>query len=272
MDDNSEPRPTPAMRSGNHTLIRRLALAKLRELRQAGMSFHEIVAEFDPARVAPRVVVDRPGASPIHGSQTAEPSTPGSGSAAGSDHVVFLRTLDALEQQVAFFDCSGRLLHTSQMLSSLLTDAAEGERLRLELEQFAGSLGALVHLRELEKEELVIKELAVREVPTTQRPYRLRGSYIGLDLFGNGSSLLITLEDSASERLSPRELQARFGLSKRESRIAYLLADGRSNAEIAHALFISPNTARTHTQRIRQKLGVHSRAEIASKILKRRGH
>ena len=42
-----------------------------------------------------------------------------------------------------------------------------------------------------------------------------------------------------------------------------LLVDGAGNEEIGRALVISPQTARTHIQRVIRKLGVHSRLEAA---------
>ncbi|CAA9355073.1 MAG: hypothetical protein AVDCRST_MAG40-3111, partial [uncultured Gemmatimonadaceae bacterium] len=42
------------------------------------------------------------------------------------------------------------------------------------------------------------------------------------------------------------------------------------NAAIAATLFISPHTARTHTQRVLEKLGVGGRAQVASTIVRRR--
>ena len=42
-----------------------------------------------------------------------------------------------------------------------------------------------------------------------------------------------------------------------------LLVDGAGNEEIGQALVISPQTARTHIQRVIRKLGVHSRLEAA---------
>jgi DNA-binding NarL/FixJ family response regulator len=43
-----------------------------------------------------------------------------------------------------------------------------------------------------------------------------------------------------------------------------LLADGRSNPQIAQALFISPRTAGIHVSNILAKLGVASRGEAAA--------
>ncbi len=49
-----------------------------------------------------------------------------------------------------------------------------------------------------------------------------------------------------------------------------LLADGRSNPEIAQALFISPKTASVHVSNILAKLGVSGRVEAAA-VLHRMG-
>jgi DNA-binding NarL/FixJ family response regulator len=42
-----------------------------------------------------------------------------------------------------------------------------------------------------------------------------------------------------------------------------LVADGRTNRQIAEALFISPKTASVHVSNILTKLGVANRAEAA---------
>ena len=52
-------------------------------------------------------------------------------------------------------------------------------------------------------------------------------------------------------------------LSRREQEVLRLLVDGAGNEEIGRALVISPQTARTHIQRVIRKLGVHSRLEAA---------
>jgi DNA-binding CsgD family transcriptional regulator len=51
-------------------------------------------------------------------------------------------------------------------------------------------------------------------------------------------------------------------LTQRERQVAELLGEGRSNAEIAHALFISADTVKTHCRRIYAKVGVRSRAQF----------
>jgi DNA-binding NarL/FixJ family response regulator len=53
-------------------------------------------------------------------------------------------------------------------------------------------------------------------------------------------------------------------LTEREQEVLDLLAAGRSNREIAAALFISPKTASVHVSNILAKLGAASRTEAAA--------
>lgn len=57
-------------------------------------------------------------------------------------------------------------------------------------------------------------------------------------------------------------LQERFGLSERETEVAFLLAQGRSRPYIREKLFISKNTVATHIKHIYGKMGIHSREEL----------
>ena len=61
----------------------------------------------------------------------------------------------------------------------------------------------------------------------------------------------------------PRELRRSEGLSPREREVHELLAQGRTNRQIAKTLFISESTTKVHVRHIFEKLGVHSRAEAA---------
>jgi len=53
-------------------------------------------------------------------------------------------------------------------------------------------------------------------------------------------------------------------LTRREREIAGLVADGLTNREIAHKLYISERTAEGHVEQIRNKLGFTSRSQVAS--------
>jgi DNA-binding CsgD family transcriptional regulator/tetratricopeptide (TPR) repeat protein len=57
---------------------------------------------------------------------------------------------------------------------------------------------------------------------------------------------------------------AQLGLTRREAEVLALVAAGRSNSQIAQALFISPKTASVHVSSILAKLDVHTRVEAAA--------
>jgi DNA-binding CsgD family transcriptional regulator len=61
-----------------------------------------------------------------------------------------------------------------------------------------------------------------------------------------------------------RSTRRNEGLSARELEVYDLLIEGRTNREIASALFISESTAKVHVRHIYEKLDVHSRAEAAA--------
>jgi DNA-binding CsgD family transcriptional regulator len=54
-------------------------------------------------------------------------------------------------------------------------------------------------------------------------------------------------------------------LTPQEQAVAGLVAQGRSNREVADVLFVSPKTVQFHLTRIYAKLGVRSRTELASR-------
>ena len=58
-------------------------------------------------------------------------------------------------------------------------------------------------------------------------------------------------------------------LTPTETKIAYLVADGRSTPDIAANLFLSRNTVQTHVSHILAKLRARSRAEIVHLTLTR---
>jgi len=58
-------------------------------------------------------------------------------------------------------------------------------------------------------------------------------------------------------------------LTPTELRLAELVAEGRSNKEIAAALFVTPKTVGTTLSRLYAKLGVHSRTELTHLLAER---
>jgi DNA-binding NarL/FixJ family response regulator len=64
--------------------------------------------------------------------------------------------------------------------------------------------------------------------------------------------------------LSPDRIakQAYGGLTAREREVAALIAQGKSNREIAEALVVSDRTVESHVSNIMFKLGLQSRRQI----------
>ena len=53
----------------------------------------------------------------------------------------------------------------------------------------------------------------------------------------------------------------REGLTDREAEILALITQGKSNAEVAALIFLSPNTIKTHIRSLYRKIGVQSRSQ-----------
>jgi two-component system, NarL family, response regulator NreC len=71
------------------------------------------------------------------------------------------------------------------------------------------------------------------------------------------------IADDYVRQLADRGVSDRYELlSEREREIFQLIAEGKTNKEIAALLFLSPSTVDTHRSRIMEKLDVHSAAEI----------
>ena len=58
----------------------------------------------------------------------------------------------------------------------------------------------------------------------------------------------------------------RDGLSGREAEVLVLVADGRSNQEIATELFLSVRTVERHLATVYRKLGLHGRSARAAAV------
>jgi len=59
-------------------------------------------------------------------------------------------------------------------------------------------------------------------------------------------------------------------LTAREERILALVAEGRSNRNIAETVFLAEGTVKNYVSRIMEKLNVQSRTELAVKANRRR--
>jgi two-component system, NarL family, response regulator NreC len=80
-----------------------------------------------------------------------------------------------------------------------------------------------------------------------------------------------TLLEDYMRQLQQRGLQDSYDLlTEREKEILQLLAEGRTNKDVAALLNLSINTVETHRTRIMQKLGLHSTADIVLYAVRKR--
>lgn len=135
-------------------------------------------------------------------------------------------------------------------------------------------------LKELPQTEVLIltiheSELLIREVLNAGAHGYLLKSDVDTDLIAAVQALrqhktfftskvsAIVLEAYLSERPKAREANLLCDpLSQREREIVQLLADGKSNKEVADVLGITFTTARTHRNNIMHKLDCHSITEL----------
>ncbi len=91
------------------------------------------------------------------------------------------------------------------------------------------------------------------------------GHSLRVDALGaRPSALLLTERPQAPSAEALREL----GLGRREAEVLALVAEGRTNAEIARALYVSAGTVKRHLESIYAKLGVHTRTAAAALAFK----
>lgn len=115
----------------------------------------------------------------------------------------------------------------------------------------AGARGYVVH-SEFDVDEIVS---AVRIVAAG-----------GVHLSPSAGNILAT---AASQSVDRGAAADRWGLSAREREVMDLIADGRSNGQIARECYLSEKTVKNHVNRIFSKLAVTSRAEAVSRWLRR---
>lgn len=79
----------------------------------------------------------------------------------------------------------------------------------------------------------------------------------------------VMLDDYVRQRAARGIVDRYESLSEREREIFQLVAEGRTNKEVAELLALSPGTVETHRAHILHKLGVHNTAELVLYAVRR---
>ena len=78
--------------------------------------------------------------------------------------------------------------------------------------------------------------------------------------------VVVVLERREPPAVPPAEVARRFHLTRRETEVAMLLAERRTNSEISTALGISRHTVKRHAEQVLAKLGVRSRSRVSDLV------
>jgi DNA-binding CsgD family transcriptional regulator len=100
----------------------------------------------------------------------------------------------------------------------------------------------------------------------SRETYRLRAERV-LGADGRPRGLVVIEPASSPGESEMAHVLARFGLTRRECDVAMALLRGRTTAEIAAELVVSPHTAQDHVRNVFDKLGVGSRQQLAVRLL-----
>jgi DNA-binding CsgD family transcriptional regulator len=134
----------------------------------------------------------------------------------------------------------------------------------------------LLRARVAQEQVRLMQEQAERRVQAAQEEARLAGALLTMRELApwlahdapHLASAAEAIEVSGAAVLRESGHGAEVAsLTPREREIAILIAHGRTSREIAEHLIITERTVDTHADRIRAKLGLRSRAEIAAWVL-----
>jgi DNA-binding CsgD family transcriptional regulator len=173
------------------------------------------------------------------------------------------RQLDHLDAPLVLCAASGRVVHATPQLLQLMQDLPDGGRLLAHAGRLAAEVSSLANRRRQASDP---PPCPSRTIASPRGPYVLRGTILeGAELAGIGPLILVAV--TLPSRAGPPDaagLQSRYALTPREAEVALLLRRGNPNRAVAAALGVTEHTARRHTERVLAKLGVTSRAAVAS--------
>jgi DNA-binding CsgD family transcriptional regulator len=209
-----------------------------------------------------RLVVQVGGASPTTTMVVAvpRPRRPGSGEPAGPRRLCVLASRIPLVSEGLRTVLDGHELHQEDASRPGLARRLPEEALVVGVPLDASDplVEELFSLPHPERVLLLLDDVSQRLLAG-----RLASSGIGaLPLHASARAISAALRSGCPADAAAPETE--HGLTPREQDVLAELAAGRSNAEVADALWVSENTVKTHVRNIYRKLGVTSRAAAVS--------
>lgn len=177
--------------------------------------------------------------------------------------MTFSSVIDHLLTPALLYSLDAVLLRSNSAFGHLTRRADRHALLRTRIDAMATRFGSFVRDLPASARRVAAKDSLTVSVRTDD--YKINGVLSRTDVTDNPFVILVYLQPLRTAIAGGRvELDPLFGvLSPREQEVAMLLARGHSNREIATLLAIAEHTARRHTERVLERLGLTSRQQIA---------
>ena len=179
---------------------------------------------------------------------------------------VHLLQARAMQASTASLDATGRMMLATDTRGSLLWCTPLAERAIM---RFAPGW---------DREQEMLPDMLRQAVERLLARHDTRGANVRLDHPDGTLELVLIAQYRENEvlirlnainlREDAARLQARLGLTERESEVLLWISYGKSNADISDVLVISPRTVQKHLERIYEKLGVETRAAAAAMAIR----
>lgn len=176
----------------------------------------------------------------------------------GSDGVSGIEIIDRTNSDVALVDARMPHMNGPEMIATL---------------KRSGSPTRLLILTTFEEDELLLHAIRagadgylLKDATPEEIVDAIRRAAAGETVLGrNPLARLVALTRSGASAQQAVNVTTpqRAGLSERETEVAHLISQGRSNREIAHALFITEGTVKNHITNILRKLSLRDRTQLA---------
>ena len=175
----------------------------------------------------------------------------------------FAISVDKLDVPMALYDSSGCTIYRNEAFFRLLEAEPQSDEVLGACRQMARNQGCLT-FDEMTRSGLDAS--AGRVINTRFARYTLTAARLGPAVTGHQDAIAISVRRARAELPTSNEIQSRFRLTRRQAEVALLLADRKSNREIAATLSISPHTARHHTEAVMETLEVRDRRAVLQRI------
>jgi len=186
---------------------------------------------------------------------------------AGREQTALTRLVDALGEGAALYSSDGTVLHQNFALTQMMAEDPERGRLWRTMSAAAREAGHARVLADRADRVAAVGREVRQDVRIAGGRHRVRARVLASSTAHAPGLVAVLVDRAAAESTRAVTLQKQFGLTDRELDVTHLLSMGKSNADIARALGISPYTARHHTESVLSKLGVRSRAEVPRVVL-----